>query len=326
MAIGDYTDFLVYPEQFFGGFGESLERNFDIFNAASVNTFILDAIQHRGHYRDESFWKTISGLIIRRDIADTTTGATDLELTQGEHTGVKLARAIGPVANTVDSFRKIEQDPAVFSFEFGRQAGEAAAVEMVDTSIKALVAAMSNKTSTLQYDHTSTGDLEAEALNAGLALMGDQHQNIIAWLMHSKVYFDLIGDQLASGNGDNVAGAVAYGATPASLGRPVIVTDNTDMLISGTPDNYKSYGLVAGAVRVSESEDRQVASDLVTGLLNLVMRIQGEYSYTLALKGFAWDKANGGINPDATAVELNTNWDAVATDDKALCGVEVLTT
>jgi hypothetical protein len=53
----------------------------------------------------------------------------------------------------------------------------------------------------------------------------------------------------------------------------------------------------------------------------LVVRVQAEYAYSLGIKGFKYDVANGGANPDATAVGTASNWDKVATDKKDLAGV-----
>ena len=144
--------------------------------------------------------------------------------------------------------------------------------------------------------------------------------------MHSKAYFDLVKEQI-SANITNVADRVIYGGTPATLNRPVIISDVpalTDANGSAT-DTYNTLGLVADGVVISESEQSDIISEIVTGLENLVFRIQGEYAFNVKCKGFKWDVTNGGANPTDTALGTTTNWDKAATDNKDLAGVRIVT-
>jgi hypothetical protein len=71
------------------------------------------------------------------------------------------------------------------------------------------------------------------------------------------------------------------------------------------------------------TETNDVVVDDVTGLEVLMTRLQGEFAYNLGVKGFKYDTANGGTNPNATAVGTGSNWDKAATYDKALAGVVI---
>ena len=53
--------------------------------------------------------------------------------------------------------------------------------------------------------------------------------------------------------------------------------------------------------------------------------IKGEFSFNLGIKGYTWDKANGGKSPNDTAIALSSNWDRVATSHKDTAGVKVTT-
>jgi hypothetical protein len=105
----------------------------------------------------------------------------------------------------------------------------------------------------------------------------------------------------------------------------VVITDAADLKVTGTPDTYYTLGLTEGGATVIESEQQEIVSDVVTGLENLVFRVQGEYAYNLGLRGYTWDVGNGGANPDDTAVALGTNWDKVATSNKHTAGVRIAT-
>jgi hypothetical protein len=58
---------------------------------------------------------------------------------------------------------------------------------------------------------------------------------------------------------------------------------------------------------------------------NLARIWQGEYSFVLGIRGYAWDAANGGKSPNDTAVGTGTNWDKIVTSIKDTAGVIVNT-
>ena len=325
MAIGTKSDFKIYNEEFFGGMTEVLMQNADAFNAASRNAIRLVPTRHKGEYEKESFIKEIANLVTRRD-PTSVAAATDLKLEQGESVGVKINRKIGPVAQTLDAFRKISADPRVFSFLLGQQTAKAVTVDQVNVGINALAAAIGN-VSALKLDKSGANPatLTHGYLAAVLAKFGDAAKNIICWVMHSKPYYDLVQQAISDKITDIADVAIAQGDTP-TLGRPVVITDSASLIVSGTPDKYITLGLVENSSEVSESEEREIVSETVTGLENLVMRIQGEYAFNLKLKGYAWDTQNGGVNPTDGAIGTGSNWDKYSADDKATAGVYLLTT
>lgn len=326
MAIGKASDFTVYPEQFFGGVVEELQQNADGFNAASNGTIRLITAMKQGHYENESFFKSLSSLVSRRDITSVS-AATDTALTQGEMVRVKLNRKIGPVAQTLDAFRKISLDPGEMSFILGQQTGKAIALDYLNTALSAVDAAVSG-VAALNYDASALSSPDRATLDHTnmvrvMAKFGDASNRLQAWVMHSKPFFDLMENSVADKIFE-IASVTIYAGSVATFGRPVIVTDSSSLYTTTSAGTtYQVLGLVDNAVVVEESEERQIASDLITGLENLVMRIQGEYAFNLGVKGFAWDTTNGASNPTANAVATSTNWDKVATDNKQLAGVRL---
>lgn len=322
MAIGTKSDFKIYQEEFFGGMTEVMMQNADAFNGASRNTIRLVTSRLKGDYQKESFVKEIASLITRRDVTSVS-AATDLKMEQNEIAGVKINRKIGPVANTRDSFRKIAEDPQVFSFLLGQQWGKAVMVDQVNTALKGCAAALS-QTSNVVYDYSGTGTVTHGVLATGLSKFGDNSKNILCWIMHSKAYYDLI-KQSITDKITNVADVTIVEGTAATLGRPVVVIDSASLVVAGTPTKYVTLGLVDSGIVVTESEERDIVSDVVTGLENIVIRIQGEYAYNLRVKGYTWDYTNGGANPLDAAIATTSNWDSCVTDDKSRAGVYVLT-
>ena len=309
MAAGDKSDFVIYHEQFFGGFSEALEQESNIFNAASASSIQLRPNRLKGDYEQESFLQNIGSLITRRDTASIA-AATDLPKTQDEFIGVKVNRKIGPVAQTRDAFRKIARDPAEMSFLLGAQAGKAVSVEMANTAVACLGAALTSFYSGgMVYDGTAGTPTHNGLVNT-MKLLGDAATGIAAWVMHSKSYYDLVG-QAITDKVYEVAGMTIYTGSVPTLGKPVVVMDSANLVESGTPDQYRILGLVPGACIIDESEEQEIVTDTVTGLENLVTRIQGEYAYNIKIRGTKWDTTNGGENPNDAALALSTNWDDV---------------
>lgn len=315
MAIGKASDFKIYDEQFWGGATEVLAQNTELFNGASGGAIQLVTRRMMGNYEKESFLKSVSGLVSRRD-PTSVAAATDLALTQGEYVGVKINRKIGPVAQTLDAFRKISSDPQEFSFLLGQQWGKAIAVDYINSAVGSVAAALAN-VAALTNDVTglATKTVTHSSLVGTMAKMGDASNRVICFVMHSKPFFDLMNQSIAD-NVYQIGGTTIYAGTVATFNRPVIVTDSSALIVAGVPNTYRTLALVEGGVEVAESEQREIISQPVTGLESLVLRIQGEYAYNLKLKGFAYDTTNGGVNPADATLLIGTNWDAQYSDVK----------
>lgn len=323
MAIGKASDFQIYHDEFYGGFVETIQQNVNAFNEASEGTIRLIAQEHEGDYQKEAFFDVISSLVSRRDTTSVS-AATDLAMTSDEFVGVKCNRKIGPVAQTIDAWRKIAKDPRLMSFIIGQQSAKAVAQEYLNRGLAACEAKL-DSVAALEHDATD-GTLASTDLATALKKAGDAAGGIVLWVMHSAPYFDLLGNQIAAAiyraNGVRIMDGV-----PATLGRPVLITDSTSLVESGGVstgvDAYSTLGLYRDAIIVQESERPETVLDLVTGLENLVYRFQGEYAFTLGLRGCTWDVTNGGANPANAAVATATNWDTQIADNKLLPGIIV---
>lgn len=323
MAIGKGSDFKIYEEQFYGGLFEGIAQIVDGFNASSNGAIRLVQQALKANYEKESFFKDISGLIAHRDITSVA-AATDLAMTQGEFVGVKIARGIGPVAQTLDAWRKLGKDSKEMSFQLGKIIAGNKAKDYINTVILAVETALAGQ-ATLNYDGTA-GTMSHTTLVNGMALMGDYAGQIVMFVMHSKVYFDLMKQAIAD-KVFEVAGATIYNGNVATFGRPVLVIDSPALYDANgsAADSYNTLGLVTGAVTLKESEEQEIYSEVVTGLKNLVYRVQGEYAYNIEVKGLAWDVTNGGTNPTDATLGTTTNWDLAVGDVKNGPGVRIVT-
>ncbi|MDR2892992.1 MAG: major capsid protein [Deltaproteobacteria bacterium] len=315
MATGTKNDFKIYDEQYYGGMFEAVTQNVAVFNANSAGTIILTARDVLGDFSKESFIKDLD-MVSRRDPTSTATVA-DAAISQGELVAVKLNRRLGPVAQTLDAWKKINQDPMVMSYVLGQMAGQRKVRDYVNTAIMGLCAAISGVAA---MNPVVTGGLTHANMITGMSAFGDQSASVSAFVTHSKAYFDLLKDAVAEKIVE-VAGAVIYSGNVSTFNRPTIVTDSPALIVDkeGTP-NYRVLALTGNAVRVEENSDGEtVAFELVTGLENLVYRYQGEYAYNLGIKGFAWNTA-AGANPADAAIGTAANWTKVATDNKNIAG------
>ena len=327
--MADYlaSNFKVYQEYMKTRAAETLQQQADGFNAAVNNAIIMSTVEKPGDYEYESFFKDISGLVSRRDTTSTS-AATKLSMIQDEFIRVKLNRKIGPVDQSRDSFRKVfaRYSETEFAGILGGQVAVAQQVDMLNASLRAARAALVTVSSgAMMYTVPSSGTVTTAGLINGLAKMGDRADRIVAWVMHSKPYYDLVQQQVSL-NIDGVSNFNVQTGTPVTLNRPVFVTDSSALAVtSGSPatTTYYTLGLTASGVLCEVTETGDIIIDDVTGGENLITRMQGEFAYNTGVKGFKWDVANGGANPNDTALGTGTNWDKAATDDKSLAGVVV---
>ncbi len=322
MTAGLASDFKVYQEYFNGRVNELLAQNGDIFNAASNGAITLTTKSHKGDYDYESLFSNTSGLAARRDTTSVST-VTDVKLSQEEHVNVKLNRKLIPVAQSRDAFRKIfgSFDATEFTDILATQAANAMQIEMADSALLAVRAALKNQTASY-YTESSLGSISSQTLVNMLKKMGDRADRVVAWVMHSKVYYDLVLNQISASITPLSNFNIATG-TPLTLNRPVIITDSASLktqLNSPDVDDYFTLGLVKNSVTVENSEEQEIVVQDVTGLENLMVRFQGEYAYNLGVKGFKYHVATG-ANPTSAQVGTGSNWDTHFTDVKDRAGV-----
>lgn len=323
MAQSLAGNFKIYDDYFNSGFNETLQQNTQAFNGASNGGIVLVPQSRIGHYAYENFFDVVSTLVQRRDITSTST-ASDTAMTQDEIISVKLARKLGPIGISLDAMKKQGRDPETISYIVGQQSAVAIQTDYLNTALLALRGAMIDQTA-LTHDATD-GTIETADEVTGISKFGDAADRIVCWVMHSKVYFDLVKDQLGdslwTGTGVRVLEGVA-----STFSRPVVVTDSASLKVangvSTGVDAYYTFGLVAGGVRIEESEPATVVSQLITGYENIYYRVQGEHAFNLGLKGLKWDTGNGLANPTDATLIVTGNWDKAVTSDKLLPGIMI---
>jgi hypothetical protein len=327
-ASGRLPEGIIYPELVHSGMSETLVQVSDAFNAQSGNTIRMVTNRQKGDFAQESFFKNVANIIQRREVnvSPANPAVTSTGVPIDEFISVKLNRRIGPIDQTLDSFRKLgaSADLEVLSFLLGEQIAKAMQIEMLDSAIRSLVAGITAQAGLVHDGDASppTG-LDTIDLVSGLSLFGDASSRVSLWVMHSKPYYDLVKDQI-NANIDGLSNFNVATATPVTLNRPVLITDSAALIDdSVSPTQYATLGLVENGCVVEDSEEDMLHTEVITGQENLVTRLQGEYAYNVGLKGIKWDVTNGGVNPNDAALGTGTNWDSVMDSDKDLPGIVI---
>lgn len=315
---------------------EVLRQQIGLFNEASNGAIVLRPKANEGDFSDETYWKEIANLARRRNIQGSAT-LTPVELAQLSDTAVKIAAGSFPVNLPPAMFTWIGKNPEEGGAVVGKQLAEASLQDMLNTGLIAARAALGSIAG-VYYDGAA-GNLTLNALNRGAQKRGDRAGDIAVWIGHSKPMHDLYDAALTNAN--NLFSFGTVNIVQDGFGRRYIMSDSPSLYVAGgiddgdgssgdgdaggsTPiDAYYTLGLVPGAILVEDNGDFTDNWDTRNGGENIARTYQAEWTYNLGLKGFAWDKTNGGRSPSNAALSTATNWDRTTAENKNLGGVLV---
>ena len=324
------SDLAVFSEFLYTTMTEVVAQNIDLFNAATNDCLQLRSVKHIGDFSDAVMWAKLAGTIRRRDPYGT--GAlSNIHLTNLIDTMVRVGAGTQPIAMDPSQFRWIGMNPEQAGVIYGQQLAGDTLQEMVNTAIGCVDAALTGY-ATNTYDisgFTDPGTDTRLPLNPALASptafvgaaqkFGDRSAAIACWIMHSKVAGDLYVNALANHERLFDYGNVAVRSDP--FGRRYIVSDIPVLVKTGSPVKYHTLGLTPGAVRIDQNDDYDANEDTRNGNENIARTFQAEWSYSIGIKGFSWDKGAGGKAPNNAALFSSANWDEIMTSNKDIAGV-----
>lgn len=318
------SDLAVYSEYAYSAFSETLRQQVDLFNAATGGAIMLQSAAHQGDFSDVAFFAKVTGGLVRRRNAYGSGTVAEKVLKHLVDTSVKVAAGTPPVRLDPGQFRWIQQNPEVAGAAMGQQLAVDTMADMLNVGLGSVYSALS-QVSAVVYD--ATGNTAPDDgptwnnLNNGQAKFGDQSSQIVAWIMHSTPMHKLYGNNLNNSERLFTYGTVNVVRDP--FGKLLVMTDSPNLFEAGTPNVYHILGLVPGAVMIGQNNDFDANEETKNGDENIIRTYQAEWSYNVGVKGFAWDKANGGKSPTDAALFTSTNWDKYATSEKDLAGVVV---
>jgi hypothetical protein len=313
------SDLAVFSEQLYSTSTEVLRQQIDLFNAASNGAIVLQSAAHQGDFNEVAFFQKISGLVRRRN-AYGSGAVSSKKLAHISDAMVKVAAGTPPVELDPGQFKWIQMNPEVAAAAMGQQLAIDTMADMLNTALTAGRVALSGQ-SAIIYDATAdtVKTVNATALNNTAFKFGDRSGDIAVWVMHSKGMADFYGAAIA-----NAANLFKYGTINVvsdPFGRLFVVTDAPGLVVAGTPNVYYTLGLAPGGLEVHQNNDYTDNIQTTNGDENIKRTFQAEWSYQLGIKGFTWDKTNGGKSPNDAALATATNWDKIVTDNKDLAGV-----
>lgn len=316
------SDLAVFSEYAYSSMTELLAQRINLFNQASQGTITLQAAAHQGDYSDKAFYAKIDGLVRRRN-AYGSGAVTGKNLAHLVDTMVKVAAGTPPVSLDPGQFKWIQRNPEEAGAAMGIQLAEETLADMLNTGLMGCYSALSQNAAVI-HDATA-GTLTPTALNNGARKFGDRSNAIRAWILHSSPLHDFYNDNLA-----NVERLFSYGTVNVvadPFGRIFVVSDSPSLVtpdgVGAGIDEYHTLGLVGDSLVIHQNNDFTDNLETKNGDENILRTYQAEWSYNLGVKGYSWDKTNGGASPNDAAIATATNWDKYATSDKDIAGVIV---
>ena len=314
------SDLAVYSEYAYASFSEVLRQQIDLFNAATDGTIVLQGAAHQGDFSDVAFFGKVSGGLVRRRNAYGTGAVSEKTMRHLTDTSVKVAAGTPPVRLDPGQFRWIQQNPETAGVAMGQQLAVDTMADMLDVGLGSAYSALA-QVSSVVFDATGLTSPEDDEitwknLNSAQAKFGDASSQIGAWIMHSKPMHDLFAKNITNTEKLFTYGNINVIRDP--FGKLLVMTDSSNLVTSTT---YHVLGLVPGGIMIGQNNDFDAVETATTGSENLIRTYQAEWSYNVGIKGFAWDKTNGGKSPTNAALFTSTNWDRYATSVKDLAGV-----
>lgn len=304
----------IFQKQVSTAATELVAQSVQEFNAASGGALIMGDGDHIGDYVEQTSWQLLGSLAQRRN-AYGEGNLTPQELGQILDRMVKVDGRVGPVTVTPTMMKRLGKDVSEAAAVVATQAAEAMIQDYLNTVGSALKAAFSGNSEVVTDLSSADGvSPSLRGLNRGTRPFGDAHSRIIAWLMDGATYNDFIDESLSNANRLFQIGNVSI--MQDGMGRRFVISD-IPALSEGNLQHV--LGLTAGAAAVTTTPLIMKAQDLL-GQENIKALLQGEYDFTLGLRGYQW-KSNDIKSPTNEQIASSDNWAKIVTSVKDTAGV-----
>ena len=325
------TDNVIVPDIYQAAAYRRSAEVTDLFNTASggaiqlIHTPALLA-QEGGEYKLPVRFKKIADLDTRVDHTSESDATTVvLQMAQGQ--SVRQRRKQGPVKIYDDDMLVGAKTPADFSANVGVQFADAQLGAIRDNLVAAGVAAVDSADTT--DGSTASADIHIldvargktagskvtcthSYLNTLLGKMADAREDIIAFLMPSAVFTDLVGDSIGNYKVDKVAGVTIYQDVVQAFGRIVIVADvpalSTD-LTSGYYSEYAVLGLGEGALTATVVYETDTEIDRNILCENPYTLLRRDYEVDVMVQAMKWSPGSATPNPTDAQLATAASWD-----------------
>ncbi|WBM40032.1 major capsid protein [Alcaligenes faecalis] len=311
----------VFNKYFMPATIETLAQMVDKFNAASNGSIVLTTEGFEGDFVMTSFFKNLSNARRRVDRYGTNNAVTPIDLSQDKFVAVKIAGGFGPVRYEPSRMTWLNKPTAEGVEVASRAFAELLLQDQLNTVIAALVAAIGNQGAAATVDVSASKKVDYLTVNESHALFGDHSSQIVAQVMDGIQYHNFIALNLANAQTLFQAGNVRV---VDILGRPSIVTDAPALFTAAAaedPAKRRVLSLTTGAALVRDPRNLVSNVETSNGKERIETTLQIDYDFTVGLKGYAWDMANGGKSPTDSEIATGSNWDLVVSSIKHSAGV-----
>ncbi len=311
----------VFNKYFMPATIETLAQMVDKFNAASNGSIVLTTEGFEGDFVMTSFFKNLSNARRRVDRYGTNNAVTPIDLSQDKFVAVKIAGGFGPVRYEPSQMTWLNKPTAEGVEVASRAFAELLLQDQLNTVIAALVAAIGNQGVAATVDVSASKKVDYLTVNESHALFGDHSSQIVAQVMDGIQYHNFIALNLANAQTLFQAGNVRV---VDILGRPSIVTDAPALFTAAAaedPAKRRVLSLTTGAALVRDPRNLVSNVETSNGKERIETTLQIDYDFTVGLKGYAWDMANGGKSPTDSEIATGSNWDLVVSSIKHSAGV-----
>lgn len=310
-------DLRIFNKQTYLAMTETIDQEINLFNAASGGVIELVNKPFEGNFSIEASFKAIAGLVRRRNAHGTGTVAAG-RLEQILAVAVKVAAGTKPIEYERQQYEWIQQNPELAALTIGEQLAKARLADMLNAGIACAVTAIGKQADT---KYTAPSSVNFTDLVKGAAKFGDRSAAVRAWVMHSGAQTDLYVNALTNLERLFSYDSVTVQRDPA--GRLLIQTDCADLV--GSAENYLILGLVDSGIVINGNDDFNAELVPTVGIENIKYTYQAEWSFGVAIKGYAWDTTKPASPTDAQ-LKTAANWLRTASSHKDTAGVLITTT
>lgn len=307
------SDMVIFNDFIMPVIAQQLPQRIAAFNEAAPG-IQLSSAGFVGDYFQQSFYDALHGSQRRVDIYSAQAAATATDLSQGQHSSVKVHGGFGPIRFEPKQLRVLQKPTQEGVTIIAGQFVDAFIADQLNTSVLSAVAAIENNAAVV-YDESAGTDLNQRGLNNAHSKFGDASQSLRTQIMTGIAYHSLIDSALANAEQLFVAGNVTV---IDILGKRTIVSDIPALV--GALVAQKVLILSDGGVMVDSSDEPITNIETTNGQTRIETTWQTDYEFSVGLKGYTWDETNGGPSPSDAALGTGTNWDKTANDDKFTAG------
>lgn len=312
----------VFQDQVSVAATELVAQEVEKFNAASGGALVLGSADHIGDYIEQTSWQLIGQLAQRRN-AYGTGALTPTEMGQLLDRMVKIDGRVGPITVTPTMLKRLGKDVSEAAAVVAAQAAAAMMQDYLNAAGSALKIATGKAADSLKDlsgPKATPVKPTLAGLNQGSRLFGDAYSRIVCWLMDGATFHDF-GDAALT-NAAQLYNIGNVNVMQDGMGRRFIVSDIPALFdATGGAALQSCLGLTTGALAVQTSPLIMKAQDVLLDE-NLKTIMQGEYDFTMGIKGYQFK--DGVKSPTNAQIATAANWTRIATSVKDTAGVQVV--